>query len=384
MEDRKQRKALFERYLDGNYSRADVDELLTYFGAVETELELRVLIDNALQEDIDLSPLDHQIKQVDEAAFERLQAHIAPAKVRYWPVVRVAASILMVLGLGWAIYQYTYRPAQEELIPVIAMDKDIAPGTDRATLSLDDGQSFVLDGHGEGIVKSEGEVRYQDGQLLVSTEAPRQVTLRTPIGGQYQATLPDGTKVWLNAASEIRYPSTFDSKYRHVSIKGEVYLEVTKDAARPFTVETDGQRVAVLGTHFNINAYGDNGAIWTTLSEGRVRVTQSATGQEIVLKPGQQVQNHAGAGMKVREVDLEQVLAWKDGMYILRDQEIGLFGKQIERWYDVEVDMGAHANHKVSAIVPRSAKLSAVLEAITLESGIQFKREGRRVTAIGK
>ncbi|MFD2555081.1 FecR family protein [Sphingobacterium tabacisoli] len=384
MEDRKQRRALFERYLDGNYSQADVDELLTYFGAVETELELRTLIDNALQEDVDFSPLDHQIKQVDEAAFERLQAHIAPVKVRYWPVVRVAASILIVLGLGWAIYQYTYSPAQEELVPVIAIDKDIAPGTDRATLFLDDGQSFVLDRHGEGIVNSEGEVRYQDGQLLVSTAVPRQVTLRTPIGGQYQATLPDGTKVWLNAASEIRYPSTFDSKYRHVSIKGEVYLEVAKDAARPFTVETEGQRVAVLGTHFNINAYGDNGAIWTTLSEGHVRVTQAATGQEIVLSPGQQVQNHAGAGMKVREVDLEQVLAWKEGMYILRNQEIGLFGKQIERWYDVEVDMGAYADRKVSAIVPRSAKLSAVLEAITLESGIQFKREGRRVTAIGK
>src|SRR5690606_26021047 len=119
---------------------------------------------------------------------------------------------------------------------------------------------------------SDGAVRYQDGQLVANLESSRQITLRTPLAGQYQASLPDGTKVWLNAGSEISYPSSFGTRQREVSIKGEVYFEVAKDPSRPFLVASDGQLVEVLGTHFNINAYQDDDMILTTLSEGRVLV----------------------------------------------------------------------------------------------------------------
>ncbi|MBL1411537.1 FecR family protein [Sphingobacterium faecale] len=384
MENKENLKVLFERYLKGDYSREDVDELLAYFGMPHSEQELQALIEEAMQEEIDLRPFDQQIKQVDEVTFDHLQAYIAPSKVRYWPLAGIAASILIVLGFGWAIYQYTHKVIDNDKITTILGTDDIAPGTDRATLTFDNEETFVLDGKEKGIDNQDGEVRYRGGELLTRTVRPVQLILKTPVGGQYQVTLPDGTKVWLNAASEIRYPSAFEEATRQISVKGEVYLEVAKDATRPFVVETEGQHLEVLGTHFNINAYGDKGMIWTTLSEGRVRVVQSATGREVVLKPGQQAQNQLTGGIKVNEVDLDQVLAWKEGMYILRNEEIGLFSKQIERWYDVQIEMGPYAGRKVSAIVPRSAKLSAVLEAITLETGIHFNVEGRRVTAVGK
>lgn len=384
MEQQENLKKLFLRYLRGAYTAEDVDRLLVHFEDVRSEEELRKCIEGALQEDIDLAAMDSKIRSVDAAAYRTLQEYTRPRKVKYWTFLRVAASIALLLTASWAIYQFAYTRKDEmtRIAQGTADENNIAPGTDRAILTLEDGKDYVLDGNGEGIINDGSTVRYLDGKLLASIDTPRQVTLRTPMGGQYRATLPDGTKVWLNAASEIRYPSAFVSGNRQVSIRGEVYLEVAKDPAKPFIVETEGQRLEVLGTHFNINAYGDDGATWTTLTEGSLRVVQLGSGKELLLKPGQQSQNLADGGLLVQKVDIDQVISWKDGMYILRNQQIGVFGKQIARWYNVEVDMGAYSQRKVSAIIPRSAKLSAVLDAITLETGIHFKVEERRVIAL--
>lgn len=384
MEQQENLKSLFLRYLRGAYTAEDLDRLLAHFDDVRSDAELRQCIERALQEDVDLAELDSKIRSVDSAAYRTLQEYTRPTQVKYWTFLRVAASIALLLTASWAIYQFVYTPRDEMTgnVQGTADENNIAPGTDRAILTLADGKDYVLEGKGEEIINDGNSVRYLDGKLLANIDTPSVVALRTPMGGQYRATLPDGTKVWLNAASEIRYPSAFVSGHRQVSVKGEVYFEVAKDPKRPFIVETDGQRLEVLGTHFNINAYGDDGAIWTTLSEGSVRVVQRSSNKEILLKPGQQSQNLADGGLRVRKVDVDQVISWKDGMYILRNQEIGVFGKQIARWYDIEVDMGAYGQRKVSAIIPRSAKLSAVLNAITLETGIHFKIEERRVTAI--
>lgn len=384
MEQKENLKKLFLRYLRGAYTAEDLDRLLVYFDDVRSEAELRQCIERALQEDMNLSALDSKIRSVDSAAYRTLQEYTRPTHGKYWSFLRVAASIALLLTASWGIYQFVYTPKGEMTGTALKStdEKNIVPGTDRATLTLADGQDYVLDGTGEEIINDGNSVRYLDGKLLASIDTPSLVALRTPMGGQYRAILPDGTKVWLNAASEIRYPSAFVSGNRQVSVKGEVYFEVAKDPTRPFIVETDDQRLEVLGTHFNINAYEDDGAIWTTLSEGSVRIVQLSSNKEILLKPGQQSQNLAGGGLRVRKVDIDQVISWKDGMYVLRNQEIGVFGKQLARWYDIEVDMGAYSQRKVSAIIPRSATLSAVLDAITLETGIHFKVEERRVTAI--
>ncbi len=384
MEQQENLKKLFLRYLRGAYTAEDLDRLLVYFDDVRSEEELRQCIERALQEDMDLSALDSKIRSVDSAAYRTLQEYTRPTQVQYWTFLRVAASIVLLLTASWVIYQFAYKPKAEMTgtVQESTDEKNIVPGTDRAILTLADGQDYVLDGTGEEIINDGNSVRYLDGKLLASIDKPSLVALRTPMGGQYRTTLPDGTKVWLNAASEIRYPSAFVSGNRQVSVKGEVYFEVAKDPKRPFIVETDDQRLEVLGTHFNINAYEDEGAIWTTLCEGSVRIVQLRSNKEILLKPGQQSQNLTGGGLRVRKVDIDQVISWKDGMYVLRNQEIGVFGKQLARWYDIEVDMGAYSQRKVSAIIPRSATLSAVLDAITLETGIHFKVEERRVTAI--
>lgn len=373
-------KELFARYLTGAYTRQDVDSLLMYFGSAASEQELRSLIEKSLQQEIDLSGIDQEIKKVDHTAFATLRQYTTPRQIHYWDFVRIAASIIMLIGCGWGIYQYMHKTSTDTISPEVVIAQDIAPGTHRALLSFSDGREFVLDGN--GIINHEGQVSYRDGERVVSIGGPRQLTLKTPLAAQYQATLPDGTQVWLNAGSEITYPSAFESKVRQVSMKGEVYFEVAKDATRPFIVESDRQRVEVLGTHFNINAYKDNGLISTTLSEGSVRVVQQATGKEAILRQGQQSLNPETGTLTVSNVDLDQVLSWKEGMYILKNQEMGLFGKQIARWYDVEVDMGGYERQRLSAIIPRSSNLSSLLEAITLETGIHFKVEGRRVKAI--
>ncbi|TDQ79292.1 FecR family protein [Sphingobacterium yanglingense] len=384
MEQQENLKKLFIRYLHGAYTTEDLDRLLAYFDDVRSEAELRQYIERALQEDMDLSALDSKIRSVDSAAYGTLQEYTRTTQVKHWSFLRVAASIALLLTASWAIYQFAYKPTDEmtRITQGNVDENNITPGTDRAILTLADGKDYVLDGKGEEIINDGNSVRYVDGKLLASLDKPSLVALRTPMGGQYRAILPDGTKVWLNAASEIRYPSAFFSENRQVSVKGEVYFEVAKDPKRPFIVETDDQRLEVLGTHFNINAYEDDGAIWTTLSEGSVRILQLSSNKEILLKPGQQSQNLAGGGLRVQKVDIDQVISWKDGMYVLRNQEIGVFGKQLARWYNIEVDMGAYSQRKLSVIIPRSATLSTVLEAITLETGIHFKVEERRVTAI--
>lgn len=380
MLEKRELNKLLARYLTGDHTQQDVDQLLLYFSRSDTEEELRVLIEKSFQDEIDLTDLDHRIKEIDKASFAVLQHHISSRKIHYWSFIRVAASILLVLGLGWTIYQYVYTPFKDTSSIVASASPDIAAGTDRAMLTLSNGRVIVLDG--KGIINRDGIVSYRDGKTLAHIEKPQLLTLRTPLAGQYKATLPDGTRVWLNAGSEISYPSAFNTTVRQVSMKGEVYFEVAKDPSRPLIIESEGQRVEVLGTHFNINAYKDNGDISTTLSEGSVRVIQSTTGKEVILRPGQQSITGDAGTIQVKKIDIDQVLSWKDGMYILKDQELGLFAKQITRWYNVDVDMGTFASRRLSAIIPRSSSLSTLLEAITLETGIHFKVKERRVTAI--
>jgi ferric-dicitrate binding protein FerR (iron transport regulator) len=222
---------------------------------------------------------------------------------------------------------------------------DIEPGKEGAILTLDDGTTVLLDSMSNGLVATQNgtKVLLNDGQLTYSVDNSSQGklayhTMTTPKGRQFQLQLPDGSKVWLNAASSIRYPVVFTGKGREVEVTGEVYFEISQNPNMPFRVTANGKtEIEVIGTHFNINAYTNEGNIRTTLLEGSVRISDHS--EKIVLKPGQQAQSgQASDPIKIiDDVDVEKVMAWKNGVLNFQDATLEEVMRQLERWYDIDV-----------------------------------------------
>ena len=201
-------------------------------------------------------------------------------------------------------------------------------------------------------------------------------TLTTPRGGQYHLTLSDGTSVWLNAASSIKYPIAFTGNERRVEITGEVYFEVEHNAAKPFRVICNGQTVEDLGTHFNINAYNDENAVKTTLLEGSVNV--SAAGKNKMLKPGEQAQLQHG-NIRIADVDVNKVAAWKNGLFQFNDDNIRDIMRQLGRWYDVDIKYeGNLPDWEFSGAIPRNANLSQVLDILSFVK-VHFRIDGKTI-----
>lgn len=331
--------------------------------------------------------LDHKIddlsdKQVQEDLYELRSRllKIPTQKSISKTYIRAIAAILFVVLTATTLILWN-KKAGEEMVSSGALTarQDFMPGTNRATLSFDDDEEIELSGQQEGVINDGTAIVYSDGTAIIAVEKVQMATLRTPVAGQYQVVLPDGTKVWLNAVSSIRYPTAFTNNERLVEVTGEVYLEVAHDAHKPFIVQTDQQRIEVLGTSFNIDAYGDNGQTLTTLTNGIIRIQHSELGNQVELRPGQQAVVEYRKEITVRKVDTDEVSSWKDGLYIVNNEPLGQYARKIERWYDVEVVMPFHSNKRLSAIIPRSARLSEVLQAIELKTGVKFTIEGRRV-----
>ncbi|MBN9381236.1 MAG: FecR domain-containing protein [Chitinophagaceae bacterium] len=256
---------------------------------------------------------------------------------RWW-----AAAAVFIAGISTAAMVFLTGKKQE---PASLADagkqraQDVLPGRDRAELTLSDGRKILLDS-AQGSLLQDGELKVinRHGSLDYNGNGDSVVyhTLSTPRGGQYKVQLPDGTDVWLDAASSITYPTAFSGKERRVTITGQVYFEVIKDVARPFFVKVNDMEVEVLGTHFNINSYMDEGAIKTTLLQGSVRVSRA--GSQVILSPGQQAQ--AGDGIPLRQVqnaDVEQVTAWKNGRFNFNGVDLRTIMFQLARWYDITV-----------------------------------------------
>jgi ferric-dicitrate binding protein FerR (iron transport regulator) len=230
-------------------------------------------------------------------------------------------------------------------------------------------------------------VKQSNGQLAYNTqnEKPTEVlynTLTTPRGGQYQLVLPDGSKVWLNAASAISYPTAFTGSERKVEIKGEAYFEIAKNTAMPFIVKVNDAQVQVLGTHFNINAYSDEDAIKTTLLEGAVKVTKDAA--STLLKPGQQaILGRSSNEIRVQEnTDLDAVLAWKNGYFSFNQTDLATIMRQIARWYDVDIVYSDKVpERRFGGEIPRNTNAAEVLKMLE-ESKVHFRIEGRKVIVL--
>lgn len=312
---------------------------------------------------------------------------IALRQRRWWAV---AALLLVTLGAG-LFYFLINQPTKTTITPAtIAARQDAEPGKEGAVLTLADGTKLVLDTLGNGVVaRGNGmKVVLHNGVLAYETPGSNMGTMSyntmsTPKGRQFKLVLPDGTRVWMNAASSITYPVFFEGNERKVEITGEVYFEVAKDAAKPFKVAVgNDMEVEVLGTHFNVNAHDDGDGLKTTLLEGAVKLKHHQ--EEVKLAPGQQAQVNNGKVQVKNKVDVDAVMAWKQGLFHFNKSDFASVMRQLERWYDVKVQYeGAIPPGTLTGDFPRTLMLSEVLHILEL-SGVQFKIENKNLIISNK
>lgn len=362
----------------------DIAELLLKFENEEcTPEEIAALETWYVQYGIDsrFEVAPHQVLDATDRIWTRLQIPVAPRQPVLWRKIAVAASI--VLTLSAALFFYFDQPMDTTALA----GNDIAPGSSKAVLTLSDGTKVSLSTVANGQIADQSGVmvsKEADGQLVYGhdgaegSDEPVYNTVETPKGGEYEVTLPDGSHVWLNAATTLKFPASFKNlKERRVEIDGEGYFEVAKNKDLPFKVMSKGQEVEVTGTHFNVNSYADEPVTKTTLLEGRVQVN----GQ--VLSPGQQAILNAGT-LKVVKVDGEVETAWKDGEFVFSGDDLQSVMRKISRWYDVEVVYPEKLNNSghFDGEFPRKNKLSAILKMLESTGNLKFEVEGRRVTLI--
>ncbi|NLR82366.1 FecR family protein [Chitinophaga eiseniae] len=308
--------------------------------------------------------------------------------------IPAAAAVLLLLSAGWYAWQHKSRQAPAIATTTPLLKNDIAPGGNKAMLTLADGTQVPLDSTGGEPLAQQGNTRISrpsGGQLMYTavagntntSGAPSYNTLSTPRGGQFQVTLPDGTKVWLNAASSLKYPVAFSGRSRQVELTGEAYFDVAPNAALPFRVTTrtggDSLEVTVLGTQFNIMAYEDESLMKTTLLEGAVKVSNHHNSQQLAPGQGAQLdkQNHQLA--IVPHVNTEEAIAWKNGFIQLEGNDIASAMRLIARWYNMEVVYKAPVTAHFRGIIPRNVPVSQVLKMMEMTGEAHFEIRGRQI-----
>lgn len=370
-----QAKKLFSKYQMGQCTpeeQAIVENWLTFgeatpFNLTDTELAT------------DLEEIRMNIPLLNETKKRKL-----------WPLAATAACLV----LCGSLYLYVGNNRQDKsTASALSKVQDLAPGGNKATLTLADGRTINLSDANNGeLVKQAGVniVKAANGQLIynvlkTATTSSTYNTVSTPRGGQYQVVLPDGSRAWLNAASSLRFPSSFKSmKNRKVELSGEAYFEITKDKDHPFIVESKDQVVEVLGTHFNISNYAGDEISKTTLLEGSVRIAavSSNKNSSSILQPGQQAKI-SKENIEIANVDAEADVAWKNGYFKFTDNRIEDIMRQISRWYNVEVSYEGKASDEVyNGRISRFKNISQVLKMIESAQSVHFKVEGRRITVI--
>jgi len=321
--------------------------------------------------------------------------HEQRARPVFWTMARklsAAAAVLFILLTG-VLWHYIKTNRQGNNLTRIAQSErpdDIIAGGHSAVLTLADGSTITLDSshsgrlavqNGTDIIKTAGgSLRYSSPAAQLTSGPVSYNAVYAPRGGSYQVILPDGTKVWLNADSKLRYPVAFNGQYREVTLTGEAYFEVTHNAARPFKVHVAGSEIMVLGTSFNVNGYHDDGLIKTTLVEGKVQVA-TGSGKKSILHPGEQAQiSNKDALNVLSDVDVAGVVAWKQGHFEFNNTDLATIMHQISRWYDIEVVFGHPAGDKrFGGGINRDQPLGNVLKILE-SNGVQFKwKDGKLI-----
>lgn len=381
--EKQQPEELIHKYLGG---KATLDE--------KVKLESWYLTHSGSKKDA-LPEIDYPIVGQEMWSLIEKQLQRRNKRRHLWARISIAAAILVIVS-GLYFYHKTSRIKEPQLVNV---ETEISPGKNIATLTLANGKMIKLSDTKTGIVIDGDSLTYNDGSNIagtniahknpVSAEAERMVA-STPRGGQYQFVLADGTKVWLNADSKLEFPSDFSSaKERIVTLKGEAYFEVAKhnnSAGRvPFKVVTDQQVIEVLGTHFNVNSYRDEVGVKTTLLEGSIKITAAQQPKnQVVLKPNEQAFLTEQGTITVKNVEVEDAIAWKNGDFIFDNDDLESIMRKIARWYDVDIYYPEmpKKNMRFGGVVSRSKKISSVLNIMQSTGQVKFKVQGRQITVI--
>lgn len=376
-------KLLYRQYLAHTLTESSKKELSEFFKTA-TDEELDYVVGQLhLEEQIEEGKLEQYDPRTEEV-LSLIRRRSLPNKnaILSIPVrkyLTVAAALITFAFIGYYLYK-SFNPVSEEQRLTSIYGDDVAPGGNRATITLSDGTVIELSADQDGVIASGSGLSYSDGEKLMDASKEIQyATLNTPRGGQYRLTLPDGSKVILNAESSVRYPTAFTEKERKVELEGEAFFDVKENKAHPFVVATDKQQVTVTGTTFNVNAYGDNNRTITTLVTGSVNVTSKTNSVTATLKPGQEATLSNG-NIKTKEVDTHVATGWADGVFVFKYKTLAEILPQLERWYDIKVDINPIPNEEFYSEINRNMPLSAVLKAIEKTSDVRFEIKERRLT----
>jgi transmembrane sensor len=381
---------LVEKYLHNNASREEEERLLQWYwrqSNLDSEWEL-----NSSQSELDLKSMIYD-KITKHDQIESDQNNNPKNKLNK---VGIAVLFLAILALASFFNSNPIKKTSTDKIFAIQKPVDILPGGNKAILTLADGRKIELDESENGILVNQGGIKVHknsDGiieytfskQEIVSLgtldEAePVFNTIETPVGGKYQLNLADGSKVWLNSSSSLRFPIFFSEDNREVELKGEAYFEVSKDTKRKFSVRSGIQTVEVLGTQFNINAYSDEKSIKTTLFEGEIRVIDLKTNHSKLLKPGEQ--SNIDQSIEIKRIDTQTEIAWKEGYFHFKKADIETVMRQLGRWYGVTARYeGNLPERHFSGAISNSLTLLEVLEILE-KSDIHFSLDGREVVVM--
>jgi len=392
---------LAQKYLQGRATIQEQEQLHQWYDAWDEEEEIVITKQSETEETIRQRVLNSVLQKTEQ----QQPIVVLPSHKRTWLRIAAAAAILIALSIG--IYFIRFNAGSETAAAINnkkpTQVRDVAPPANtNAVLTLADGTKIVLDNAQNGSLAVQGNVnivKLADGKIayskapqastrpeLQSKEIPITYnTLTVPRGSKVVTiTLTDGTEVWLNAESSLKYPTAFIGNERKVQITGEAYFEVAHNEAMPFKVQKDEAEVQVLGTHFNINAYDDESAMKITLLEGAVKIRNSVA--LAMLAPGQQAQlNKNGQIILNREADVEQAIAWKNGLFDFDNADITDIMRQLSRWYDIDVmyDGKIPEGHYIGSI-RRQVNISEVLRMIELAGGIEFTIEGKKIIVKAK
>ncbi|KIC95908.1 FecR family protein [Flavihumibacter solisilvae] len=378
--DFNQARELLQRYRNGKCSQEEIQLIEQWYDQLVESGEAQ--IDGQQAEELQQAGENRLLEQINA------QQDSAPASIRQFRPIRWAAAAAIIFALGTGSYFLLHKTKSPtiETAPAVAAVTDIkAPESNRATITLANGQQVYLDESGDGELATQGNVKIlRSANGDISYQASRHSneihynTLNNPRGSKVASiTLADGTRVWLNSGSTLTFPAAFTGRERKVSVTGEAYFEVAKDKYKPFFVTKDAVTIQVLGTHFNVNAYDDESTNSITLLEGKVKVSHGA--KDLLLEPGQQAQVSANSSKVINDADLNEVMAWKDGLFIFKGEDIQTIMRQLARWYNVDVEFEKEVKEKFYVKMDRNTNVSNVFKILETTGGVHFKINGNKI-----
>jgi len=401
--DEKSLNEFLEKYIANRHTEQEHELFMEWLNTAPLD-EVQRIIDKyqfAAQRNLNEEPMlyPHLASRI-EAGIDELDKkdqRVNPVKM-LWPSFKKIASVAAVFLViaSTAIYFLSSPDSKKQEITAAKTPSknQIPPGGNKAMLTLANGSQIILDSAQNGILAKQANINIRKttgGKIIYNASNPLSPntpalynTIITPRGGQYQVTLSDGSKVWLNAASSLKFPTCFSTKERLVELTGEAYFEIAKvtspavaghEGSRiPFKVITASQTVEVLGTHFNVNAYADEATINTTLLEGSVKIVQSKNKNSQFLRPGQQAK--VGAKIQISDVDATQAIAWKNGYFIFSHEDIGSIMRQVSRWYDINIQYEGNITQEgFVGTISKFKDVAQVLDMLQLTGAVHFKIE---------